>query len=972
MSRSLPEDLVPVLAKTGHHWPEADEDALRQAAGLWREFGTEAERLGRRGNDSAQRVTGENSGRAVDAFADHWRAFSGGGRGHLDDAQAAGELIAKAFDEAAGAVEQCKSGIISALTQLAEQLKTTEALADKAGKALGGGVLGTVAKAVTGVVADVGEAAETEGAKLLIGGLLEELGHRLEHGLKSALGEPPVVALERLGQSELKLNARAGDLPRAAGGGQLTSLKSGAPAVAGMSTLHVALRRDGTVRTDAHGQPVLLDQDGKQVAAVPGMTIPLGKDGKPVLGPEGQVEMLDQRGNQVVGVALDKSGKPLTGQDGKPVLVGADGTVGGTGLALDLVDGRPLLGKDGNPQLFDSHGKPVQPDATTSTTTTTSAPGSTLPGLDGKPRYDQHGDPLPVTDPSAGPADPDSTRTTPGNPHLKVGLGPVHVDVSAPLSPSAAPLSVDVSAGDGDSQGNYQGNGNGNGYGHRGGGNSQGNGYGHGGGYSGGGGGYGGGGGGEDSTPYTPPAPLGPPTVHTDSVGLVAPPPAATAPTPAGDPWGAVDAPASASGGYRPDPGAGPGGSGGLGGLGGGLNGGLGGGSVGGFGGGPVSGMPPVGGPMGGAGPVVTPPAGAGLGPVAPTAPPVVPGAAGAPGAPGGAVPLGPVAGSGTPGAAPVGSTQTGALVNIPVQDARAGAARTPVVPGGPHTGPAPLRGYEQGDVRRPAAWTAPVEPGQVSAAYLVVNAYRLPAAMPAEPRRRAVESDGRPYGLPGGLGPVDPAHQREVERRVPRAADGGYATHPDPRAGDWAEALNGGGPRESGRANTSVDLALSGVRTFAGQPTCAAPRLPDGPAGERGGRDRIERELGTRFRDLGDGDGAFEQLALALRRSGSGAQAVLLTLDEYGRSHTWNAVLAGSGLTYLDFQSGRQGAAPLHPAEQGLWAIALDADSRPLDLDGVRALAAVAPAAPAAAPEDQPAPPRSRLTAHRTRSKHR
>ncbi|MFD9128874.1 toxin glutamine deamidase domain-containing protein, partial [Kitasatospora sp. NPDC059571] len=237
------------------------------------------------------------------------------------------------------------------------------------------------------------------------------------------------------------------------------------------------------------------------------------------------------------------------------------------------------------------------------------------------------------------------------------------------------------------------------------------------------------------------------------------------------------------------------------------------------------------------------------------------------------------------------------------------------------------------------------------------------------------------------------PVHQAELERRVPRTADGATVPYGDPAAGTWAEALNGGGHREAGRANNCVDVALSAVDTLAGLPVCAAPRLPDGPAGERGGRDRAERELGTRFRDLGDGAGALARLAEVLLRSGPGAQAVLLTLDAFGRSHSWNAVNHGDRLAYLDPQTGRVAGEPLYPADHGLWAIAVDERCRPLDLgEAPAALPAAAPStavpepaptpepAPAAAsvPEPvpaavadprpaEPAPPRSRLTVHRT-----
>ncbi|MFD0348028.1 toxin glutamine deamidase domain-containing protein [Kitasatospora aburaviensis] len=212
--------------------------------------------------------------------------------------------------------------------------------------------------------------------------------------------------------------------------------------------------------------------------------------------------------------------------------------------------------------------------------------------------------------------------------------------------------------------------------------------------------------------------------------------------------------------------------------------------------------------------------------------------------------------------------------------------------------------------------------------------------------------ADSRPYGLPGGLGPVDPEHQREIERRAPRDGEGLALRHPDPAAGGWAEVVNDGGHREPGRPNNSLEIALSAVETFTGRPTCAAPRIPtEGDAGERGGRDRAERELGAPFRDLGDGGPAFGRLADELKRAGHGSQAVLLTLDGFGRPHAWNAVNHKDAVTYLDHQVGRRGGAPLHDAVGGLWAIALDPDGRPLDLTGRRSGALPAPA-PAAAPE--------------------
>ncbi|MFD8752073.1 SUKH-4 family immunity protein [Kitasatospora sp. NPDC059577] len=97
MSRKLPEELVPVLARTGHPWPQADEEGLRRAAGVWREFGTEADRLTRRCGESVRRVTADNSGCAVEAFGAYWQTCSGADKGHLDDAHTAVGLVAGAF-----------------------------------------------------------------------------------------------------------------------------------------------------------------------------------------------------------------------------------------------------------------------------------------------------------------------------------------------------------------------------------------------------------------------------------------------------------------------------------------------------------------------------------------------------------------------------------------------------------------------------------------------------------------------------------------------------------------------------------------------------------------------------------------------------------------------------------------------------------------------------------------------------------
>ncbi|WP_282206040.1 toxin glutamine deamidase domain-containing protein [Kitasatospora fiedleri] len=1084
MSRNLPEELAPALARTGHAWPQADEDGLRRAAGLWREFGSDADALVARGTASAQRVSGENKGRAVDAFADHWRQFSGGGRGQLDDAAAAAGLVAAALDKAAGVADQVKADIVAVLTELTEKIRAADAAEAKAkadiaqaGKeaatGLGGLVTGAVGAAVGAVkelAAEAEELAAVEHAKSRIGQLLERLGRDMGEAARSLAKEPPLVALERIAQTDGRgLHGELRETSMAARSGKVTGALARAGVarsveVAAVAGLHAEVKADGTVRTDRHGNPVLVGEDGQRVKGVDGLTV--------TQGPDGTQQLVDASGTPVTGVAMGEDGKPLLGGNGKPLLVGLGGALVGTGITLALgLNGKPQLGDDGHPVMLDADGTQVaglvaDPDGhlltghdghpvTVDASGRAAGPGGQVIqfGADGRPLdlLGPDGQPVSVMDgqqpggpfqndlPHAhGHGGPDGHGTWAGDgTGPGTGPGPGH---GGPLGPGHGGLLTDLtgtvtepvsavtqSALLGDPGGHPQsGPADSGGYrghqstGYQGG--SHNVSYGSpaapaysgptvsapsgGGSYGGGGGSYGGGsygggsyGGGGHSLPDLPVS------VHVDSVAA---PPAPSAPpvVSGGDIWSSGG---GGGGGHRfADPGPSSGGSGPSGGSSFQL-GPVGGGTAAPVGGGIPTGGPVATGPVAGAGPIGGPvgavPGGAAAVPGAPG----TPGAAGVPGAPaagpvGGAVgapgPVGAVGTPGAPGAAGGGAAVIGVgqqpvggrpVAGVPVPPAGGGGI-------GQHASGTPARGYEPlVDTRRQTGTDEqglPVNPGQASAAWLVIANGRHPGAVaprPAAERERTL-ADSRPYGLPGGLGPVDPAHQAEAVRRTPVPA-------PDPMVGEWTEVLNGGGPAESGRANNCVDVSLSAVDTLGGVPTCAAPRLPDGPAGERGGRDRAELELGTRFLDLGDGTEAHGKLGRALLAHGTGTRAVLLTVDAFGRSHTWNAVNHKGVLSYLDHQTGYAGPTPLYPADHGLWAIAVDAADRPIDLtaplpatvavpehaperapepalvgaagaagaeDGAAAGAADG-AADGTAPAAAPAPPRSRLTIHRT-----
>ncbi|MFE7588312.1 toxin glutamine deamidase domain-containing protein [Kitasatospora sp. NPDC057512] len=928
MSRNLPEELVPVLARTGRQWPQADEEGLRKAAGVWREFGKETDRLTRRCGESVRRVTADNSGHAVEAFDAYWQAFSGGGKGHLDDAHSAVGLVAGAFDTAARAVDSCKAEIIATLRQLAAELRQAEEQAarakEAAGKvaaaaaggdpagsgvvgnglvgdgAVGNGAVGGLRKAVGGLAATVENAATeqvaagvaavaVETAALKIGGLLAELGRAMKDALSGVLEEPAAVAL-------LKLGSAPGTGVTAA------SYRNGAfdPLAAG---LPAALAEPGVLGADGSGLALLAGRDGKPLVGVPGLTVKVDEQGRPVLGPDGRPVILRADGTPVA----DATGLLVVpGPDGKPVVGVAD-------LAV-------RLDEHGQPVLTDEDGKALRGVPLAGLTPGADRPGADRPGADGpggdKPLAGAAPDgpavpkvPGAVTVASAAVADPGA-----------VGGGP---DVaSASVGASAGGASAGGAAAAGGSPGQHRATG-------------------------------GGGGGGD----WAPPAPAvaapvrqsggsagwsdgdyplqapaaashsgggtgwsgggGPVTVRTDSVSAPAAPASApvTAPPAGGPAYGPAPETPSA---VRPV------------------------GVPGQFG------TPAYGGGYGGyqaAGPVATvgpgPLAGTGGGPANVAAPFGSGVGAGATGGPGGVVGGGPAVGGPTVGGPAAGGPQPGAPVArtpvgaVPPPAAPPVVGTTPVI-GRPEAHPVEARRRESaaGPADPTLAWGAvPVATAHAMALQLALRARR--GAQPEDPavRPRSI-ADSRPYGLPGGLAPVDPEHQAELERRAPRDADGLPVRHPDPAAGGWAEAVNDGGHREPGRANNSLEIALSAVECYTGRPTCAAPRIPtEGDAGERGGRDRAERELGAPFRDLGDGAPAFDRLADGLRRAGHGSQAVLLTLDAYGRPHAWNAVNHQDAVTYLDHQLARQAPTPLHPATHGLWAIALTPEGRPLPL---------------------------------------
>jgi hypothetical protein len=106
-----------VMKLTGMWWPDADEDALRDAATAWRTFADDVETLTAAANTSARTLIENNTGKAISAFDDpFWRRYYYGNRGWLQD------MIDGALDLAT-ALDQYADSVHSAVTQLEHKLE---------------------------------------------------------------------------------------------------------------------------------------------------------------------------------------------------------------------------------------------------------------------------------------------------------------------------------------------------------------------------------------------------------------------------------------------------------------------------------------------------------------------------------------------------------------------------------------------------------------------------------------------------------------------------------------------------------------------------------------------------------------------------------------------------------------------------------------------------------------------------------
>ncbi|MEV5381654.1 hypothetical protein [Streptomyces sp. NPDC052721] len=115
---------------TGMWWPDADEEGLRDAAKVWRNFADDVDDVTSGANKAARSIIEHNKGEAISAFDDpYWRRYYHDGQGWLKDLADAARDMAKALDAYADAVHSAKKKLEHELEIVGATLVAGTALA---------------------------------------------------------------------------------------------------------------------------------------------------------------------------------------------------------------------------------------------------------------------------------------------------------------------------------------------------------------------------------------------------------------------------------------------------------------------------------------------------------------------------------------------------------------------------------------------------------------------------------------------------------------------------------------------------------------------------------------------------------------------------------------------------------------------------------------------------------------------------
>lgn len=130
MGIELPAELADVAARTGLSWPEADEDALREQAGAWREAASQLRALSADADASAGGALEAVAGEAGDAARAMWNTFVDPEHGFLTSAAAGAGGAADRLDHAAEQIADAKVEMVRQLVNAAKNAEAAEAAAE--------------------------------------------------------------------------------------------------------------------------------------------------------------------------------------------------------------------------------------------------------------------------------------------------------------------------------------------------------------------------------------------------------------------------------------------------------------------------------------------------------------------------------------------------------------------------------------------------------------------------------------------------------------------------------------------------------------------------------------------------------------------------------------------------------------------------------------------------------------------------
>ncbi|PXY19960.1 hypothetical protein BAY59_32570 [Prauserella coralliicola] len=130
MGIELPAELAAIAERTGVSWPEADEDAMREQAGAWRQAARELTTLAADADTVAGKALGAMSGPAAEAAGERWSGFVEPDHGRLTVAARGADEAAHRLESAAEQVGAAKVEIVRQLVDAARNHDAAVAAAD--------------------------------------------------------------------------------------------------------------------------------------------------------------------------------------------------------------------------------------------------------------------------------------------------------------------------------------------------------------------------------------------------------------------------------------------------------------------------------------------------------------------------------------------------------------------------------------------------------------------------------------------------------------------------------------------------------------------------------------------------------------------------------------------------------------------------------------------------------------------------